>query len=211
MDAEAVQKPPRDRDRQIHRCAVAAWDFALERICGHYALSSGVISRRLRLTPADRVLDVGGGTGGVSASVRDRVRAVVVIEPSGPLTRRGRRRYPRVAFTVGDGRSLPVRDASVDHVLLVEVLHHVADADAVLSEAARVLRPGGSVLIEESEWPGIGGRLRSWAERVLLGGVWPRTRSELLARLQEHGLHGEIHEDEGFVVVAGHATVAAGG
>lgn len=207
---DAAQKPPRDRERGVHRCAVAAWDFALERICGHYALSSGVISRRVRLTPSDKILDVGGGTGGVSAALRDRVSAVVVIEPSEPLTRRGQRRYPGVAFTLADGRKLPVRDASVDHVLLVEVLHHVADADAVLREAARVVRPGGSILIEESEWPGLSGRVRFWAERLLLGGVWPRTRPELLARLQDHGFHGEVHEDEGFVVVARRATVPAG-
>lgn len=207
---DAVADPSRRRERGIHRCAVAAWDLALERICGHYALSSGVIARRVRLTPADTVLDVGGGTGGVSAALRDRVRRVIVVEPSEPLTRRGRQRYTGVAFTVGDGRRLPVRDGSVDHVLLVEVLHHVADAAAVVREAARVVRPGGSILIEESEWPGLGGRLRFWAERLILGGVWPRTRAEILVTLRDHGFQGRVHEDEGFVVLARRAPATAG-
>lgn len=194
----------------MHRIAVAAWDLALERVSGHYALSSGVVTRVLRLLPSDRILDVGGGTGGVSARLRDRVSAVAVVEPSEPLTRRGQRRHPGIAFAVGDGRSLPVRDASVDHVLLVEVLHHLAEADSVLGEVARVLRPQGSILIEESEWRGVSGRIRAWAERVFLGGLWPRTRSELLERLEGIGFRGEVREDEGFVIVATRPAASGG-
>lgn len=174
----------------------------MDRLWGHYALSSGVIARSLSLQPDDVVLDVGGGTGGVAARLCDRVREVVVVEPSGPLTRRGRKRYPEVTFTVGDGRRLPVRDGSVDHVLLVEVLHHVEDADAVLDEAARVLAAGGSMLIEETEFGGPVGRIRFWIERALLEGVWPRSRAELLARLSARGFQGEVLEQEGFVLVA---------
>jgi demethylmenaquinone methyltransferase/2-methoxy-6-polyprenyl-1,4-benzoquinol methylase len=174
----------------------------LDRLCGHYALSSGVIARSLELRATDVVLDIGGGTGGVSARLRDLVRTVLVIEPSEPLTRRGHDRRPDIRFAVGDGRRLPVRDASADRVLLIEVLHHVEDADAVLDEALRVLRPGGTVLVEESEFNGPLGRLRLWLERAFLEGVWPRSRSELLGRLDARGLRGEVMEQEGFVIVA---------
>ncbi|MGH2634809.1 MAG: class I SAM-dependent methyltransferase [Actinomycetota bacterium] len=47
---------------------------------------------------------------------------------------------------VGDARRLPIRDAGVDVVTIVEVLEHVADPWQVLDEAWRVLRPGGTVL-----------------------------------------------------------------
>jgi ubiquinone/menaquinone biosynthesis C-methylase UbiE len=134
--------------------------------------------------------------------LRDRVRSIVVIEPSEPLARRGHERNPRVGFAVGDGRALPVRDASADRVLLIEVLHHVDDATAVLREALRVLRPGGSILVEESEFQGPLGRVRLWAERAFLEGVWPRSRPELLGWLSALGLHGEVLEHEGFVIVA---------
>ena len=186
----------------VRAAAVALFDLVLDRVCGHYALSSGVIARSLQLRADDVVLDVGGGTGGVSARLRDRVRRVVVIDPSEPLTRRGRQRNPRLGFTVGDGRALPIRDASADRVLLVEVLHHVADAEALLVEAVRVLRPGGAILVEESEFRGPLGRVRLWAEGAFLKGVWPRSRPELLGWLSALGLRGEILEHEGFVVVA---------
>ena len=47
----------------------------------------------------------------------------------------------------GDGQRLPVRDACVDTVLALEVLEHVPDAQACLAEAARVLKPGGKLLL----------------------------------------------------------------
>lgn len=179
--------------------------MVLDRVWGHYALSSGVIGRSLRLRPDDVLLDVGGGTGGVSARLRDSVRSVLVVEPSEALTHRGRKRHGRVGFAVGDGRALPIRDGSVDRVLLVEVLHHVDDAGAVLTEAVRVLRPGGSILVEETGFGGVVGRVRFLVERTLFGGVWPRSRSELLGRLGTLGFRAEVLEREGFVIVASRA------
>ncbi len=49
---------------------------------------------------------------------------------------------------VGAAENLPFADGSYDGVILQAVLEHVEDAEAVLSECARVLRPGGSILIE---------------------------------------------------------------
>ncbi len=47
----------------------------------------------------------------------------------------------------GDGHELPLRDASVDTVLSLEVLEHVPDPDRCVAETARVLRPGGRFLM----------------------------------------------------------------
>lgn len=63
--------------------------------------------------------------------------------------------YPTTAVTMygtrpdvfADGAALPFADASFDTVLLLEVLEHVADAQAVLAEIARVLKPGAVLLI----------------------------------------------------------------
>lgn len=201
MPAPASPRP-KEHAGPVRAAAVALFDLVLDRLCGHYALSSGVIERSLDLEATDVVLDIGGGTGGVSARLRDRVRTVLVIEPSEPLTRRGHERHPAIGFAVGDGRRLPVRDASVDRVLLIEVLHHVQRADVLLDEALRVLRPGGSMLLEESEFRGRLGRIRLWLERAFLEGVWPRSRPELLGLLSARGLRGEVLEHEGFVIVA---------
>jgi SAM-dependent methyltransferase len=46
-----------------------------------------------------------------------------------------------------DGRSIPFPDASFDHVLCTEVLEHVEEPSALISEMLRVLRPGGTIMV----------------------------------------------------------------
>jgi SAM-dependent methyltransferase len=48
----------------------------------------------------------------------------------------------------GDAQSLPIHDASVDHVLLLDVLEHIPEPDHCLSELQRVLKPGGSLTVQ---------------------------------------------------------------
>jgi SAM-dependent methyltransferase len=52
------------------------------------------------------------------------------------------------ADVVGVAERLPVRDASCDGLILMAVLEHVADEQETLTEAARVLRPGGRLLVD---------------------------------------------------------------
>ena len=56
---------------------------------------------------------------------------------------------PRLAFQVGDGRSLPFEDASFDHAYSVSVLEHIPEPgdEEALRELARVVRPGGRLVV----------------------------------------------------------------
>lgn len=178
-------------------------DLLLDTFTGHYALSTGVVERSVPLATGDVVVDLGGGNGGVAARLAARVRRVIVVEPDGRLVRDGTRRHANVAFVVGDGRHLPLVDGAADHVLIIEVLHHVDDAQAVLSEAARVVRRGGTILVEETEFTGVWGALRRWFERIVTGRpIWPRSREQLGRLLASARLEGEAREAEGFVLVA---------
>ena len=103
-----------------------------------------------------RVLEVGCGTGVVTAMIADLPGAVEVtgIDPSPVLVDRARRRAPSVRFQVADGRALPFEDASFDGVVLATTLCHVPGPGRALAEARRVLRPGGYLLVYDGDYAG---------------------------------------------------------
>ncbi|NUR06713.1 MAG: class I SAM-dependent methyltransferase [Nocardioidaceae bacterium] len=101
-----------------------------------------------RLVPGPGVLlDVGGGTGIVSAALAAQGFDVLVTDLSTGMLALARDRLPGRAMAALADR-LPVRPGSVDVVTAVWLLHLLApaEADGVLAEAARVLRPGGHLV-----------------------------------------------------------------
>jgi SAM-dependent methyltransferase len=59
----------------------------------------------------------------------------------------------RLEFRVGDATRLDVPDGSLDWVWCGDVLHHIVDTERALREFVRVLRPGGQILVKESQVP----------------------------------------------------------
>lgn len=91
-------------------------------------------------------LEVGVGTGLVAEALRRRHGCDTLGVDLSPamLARAHKRLGGRVA--VGDARRLPVRDDSVDNVVVVGALHVIVDIAATFAEAARVVRIGGRVV-----------------------------------------------------------------
>jgi SAM-dependent methyltransferase len=104
------------------------------------------------LLPALDVADVGCGEGYLTLEAARWARRVFAIDRSATVLSRAkqlaeRRKVANVTWKRGEIEKLPLPDRSVDVVLLSQTLHHAADPGRVLREAARVLRPGGRVLI----------------------------------------------------------------
>ncbi|MER5183332.1 methyltransferase domain-containing protein [Streptomyces sp. NPDC002896] len=95
-----------------------------------------------------RWLDVGCGTGALTATVIDRCRPrmVVGLDPSAGFLESARTALPASAgFAIADGQSLSVRDEAFDVVVSGLVLNFLAAPGAAVGEAARAVRPGGLV------------------------------------------------------------------
>jgi ubiquinone/menaquinone biosynthesis C-methylase UbiE len=95
-----------------------------------------------------RVADVGAGTGIFAAAwPRWTDATVVAVEPSAGMVGAGGVDDPDVTFVLGTAEALPLRDGSMDVAWVSTALHHFADVHLAVRELARVLGPGGRVLV----------------------------------------------------------------
>jgi ubiquinone/menaquinone biosynthesis C-methylase UbiE len=131
--------------------------------------------------------DLGCGTGQVSASLAPFVRRVVAVDDSPAMLAAARERLrgtENVEVRRGEVESLPIADGELDAAVLFLVLHFVPEPARSLAEVARVLKPGGRLLLvdmtphEREEyrqgmghvWLGFSPeQLGGWAEQVGLG------------------------------------------
>jgi SAM-dependent methyltransferase len=113
---------------------------------------------RLAPAPGLRWLDVGCGTGALTAAVLAGAEPaqVIGVDPSSGFLGHAAAHLsdPRARFAVGDARALPLADASVDAVVSGLALNFVPDPAAGLAECRRVARPGGTVAAYVWDYPG---------------------------------------------------------
>ncbi|MEU4399877.1 class I SAM-dependent methyltransferase [Micromonospora orduensis] len=107
--------------------------------------------------PGPRVLDLGAGTGKLSATLVGLGAEVVAVEPDPAMLAELRRALPAVRALPGSAEALPLPDASVDAVLAGNAMHWF-DMAVAGPEIARVLAPGGvlaglwNVLDDRIDW-----------------------------------------------------------
>ena len=96
--------------------------------------------------------DLGCGTGQVTAALAPFVSSVVAVDSSAAMLQAARRRLhemDNVELRRGELEALPIDEARLDLATLMLVLHHVPEPDKALAEVARVLKPGGRVVIAD--------------------------------------------------------------
>ncbi len=100
------------------------------------------------VSAGERVLDVGCGEGLLAAELLAAGAEVVAVDVAEEPLRRARAHHPGLDARLIEGEGhWPLEDASFDVVWAGEVIEHVADTGAWLSEARRVLRSGGRLLL----------------------------------------------------------------
>lgn len=157
---------------------------------------------RFPLAPGDRVLDLGCGAGRHAFECYRRGAHTVALDRDDEEVRQvaswfaamreaGEAPSHATATAVtGDALALPLPDASLDAVILSEVLEHIPDDKGVLAEAVRVLRPGGRIAVTV---PRYGPERVCWAlsdayHEVEGGHIRIYRGDELATRIREAGL-----------------------
>ncbi|HYY04653.1 MAG TPA: class I SAM-dependent methyltransferase [Gaiellaceae bacterium] len=105
-------------------------------------------------TGSERAIDVGTGAGTLARALAPLVKEVVGVDVVPELLEAARRDAPRnVTFVESDATRLPFDRASFDIAATRRTLHHVARPELVVAELARVVRPLGTVLVEDQIAP----------------------------------------------------------
>ena len=94
-------------------------------------------------------LDVGSGTGRFTPALAEAFGPVTGVEPSVRMREvaQTQSRHPDVRYVAGSAEELPVPSGSADYILMFLSWHHVQDKRRATRELARVLRPGGRLLL----------------------------------------------------------------
>lgn len=160
------------------------------------------------LDDGERVLDVGCGTGALTASVAARTlrSEIVGIDPVAPFLDHARLRVPdsRVTFDPGDALNLPYPEGSFDRCLSLLVIMFIRDAGRAVSEMRRVTRPGGTVAV--CVWDKSGMEMNSIFGRTVVE-LDPAAARQVDVQAYSQGMLASLWVEHGFSQVKEDALV----
>jgi len=186
----------RDPDRQVMEKAYARWAPVYDRLCGPVFVEGRRAAAQAARAHGGKILEIGVGTG-LSFDDYDASTEITGIDLSEPMIARARERlasghYPFVQeLTVMDAHDLAYPDATFDCVVGQFVITLVQDPERVLTECARVLKPGGQIILvnhlySEKGWAAA--LERALAQRARKLGLRPEFPFQRLAAWAEsHG------------------------
>jgi demethylmenaquinone methyltransferase / 2-methoxy-6-polyprenyl-1,4-benzoquinol methylase len=156
-----------------------------DRIAGLYDVMNSVMTAGLHhkwrrraadlaaLSPGDRALDVATGTGDLAVELARRVGTdgeVVAVDFSEEMLARAREKAPGIRFEWGNALELGFEDGAFDAATVGFGARNFADLERGISEMARVVRPGGRVVILEITTPTRGALaafFKLWFDRIV--------------------------------------------
>ena len=112
----------------------------------------GLAEAMLKILNYDTVADLGAGEGTLSQLIAQRAKKVIAIDSSEKMVEFGQRlakenELPNLEYRLGDIESPPIDDSSVDLAILSQALHHAEQPSKALSEAHRILKPRGRLIV----------------------------------------------------------------
>jgi ArsR family transcriptional regulator len=140
-----------ETSQQFFATSAAHWDRLRAELFGDEEPWQALLG----LLPPEWVVgDLGCGTGRVLAALAPHVGRMIGVDASDEMLSAARSRVSslsNVDLRRGPLESLPIEDGSLDAAVLMLVLHHLPSPVSALSEARRVLRPGGRVLVVDMQ------------------------------------------------------------
>jgi ubiquinone/menaquinone biosynthesis C-methylase UbiE/DNA-binding transcriptional ArsR family regulator len=137
----------RTKSQDFFSSSAGQWDRVRDDLFGDRFHLSALAA----LAQSDWVVgDLGCGTGQVSAALAPFVDRVIAVDASAAMLQAAKTRLSgldNIDLRRGELEALPIDDRRLDAATLMLVLHHVPEPERALADVARVLKPGGRVLI----------------------------------------------------------------
>jgi ArsR family transcriptional regulator len=185
--AEAILARRRSVSEAFFSTAAGQWDALRAELFGRRA---DLLALPGLLDPSWTVGDLGCGTGQLTEALAPFVTRVIAIDSARPMLAVAKRRlalHRNVTLQHAELESLPIESGTLDVAVLFLVLHHVAEPLRVLTEAARVLKGDGRLLVvdmlphERSEY------------RERMGHVWQGFDEDQLSQWMQDAGFGSTH------------------
>jgi trans-aconitate methyltransferase len=127
---------------------MSQWDPSLYQASHSFVWERGRgLVELLAPQPGERILDVGCGTGQLTAEIANAGAEVVGVDSSMAMVAQSRANFPQMQFAEADVRALAFQ-AEFDAIFSNAVLHWVKEADQAAAAMSRALKPGGRVVLE---------------------------------------------------------------
>jgi ArsR family transcriptional regulator len=137
----------RTKSQEFFATASAGWDRLRSDLFGDTFYLWAVLGL---IDPTLVVGDLGCGTGQLTSTVAPHVKRVIAVDSSADMLDAARRRlaeFGNVDVRQGELEALPIDAGALDAAMMSLVLHYAPDPAVALREVARVLRPGGRLLV----------------------------------------------------------------
>ena len=176
----------RSKSQEFFSSSAGQWDRVRDELFGDRVHLGAMAA----LADGDWVAgDLGCGTGQVSAALAPFVGRVIAVDSSAAMLQAAKRRlaaFDNVDLRRGELEALPIDDDRLDVAVLMLVLHHVPEPEQAVKEVARVLKPGGRIIV--------GDMLPHDREgyRQQMGHVWLGFSDEHVARMLTEAGFGRL-------------------
>ena len=141
----------RTKSQEFFSSSAGQWDRMRDELFGD-RVHLGALSA---LADADWLVgDLGCGTGQVSAALAPFVARVIAVDSSAAMLQAAKRRlagFDNIDVRRGELEALPIDDDRLDVAALMLVLHHVPEPEKAVAEVARVLKPGGRIIVGDMQ------------------------------------------------------------